>query len=108
MVQKDRLESFYGKDLIIADRDMVESESGSDGILQGTDQEDVSLLVVSDPFGAMTHTDIFIWARHLGIPTGVIHNASIMNAVGASGLQLYTKLWPDCVVGIFHGDMETG
>lgn len=28
-------------------------------------------------------------ARALGIPTRVIHNASIMNAVGACGLQLY-------------------
>ncbi|KAE9400669.1 Diphthine synthase [Gymnopus androsaceus JB14] len=89
MVQKDRLESFYGKELIIADRDMVESESGSDGILKDADKEDVSLLVVGDPFGATTHTDILLRARNLGIPTRVIHNASIMNAVGASGLQLY-------------------
>ncbi|KIK61261.1 hypothetical protein GYMLUDRAFT_59177 [Collybiopsis luxurians FD-317 M1] len=87
MVQKNRLESFYGKELIIADRDMVESES--DEILKGADKEDVCLLVVGDPFGATTHTDILIRARHLGIPTRVIHNASIMNAVGASGLQLY-------------------
>ena len=28
-------------------------------------------------------------ARALGIPTRVVHNASIMNAVGACGLQLY-------------------
>lgn len=89
MIQKDRLEAFYGKELIIADRDMVESESGSDGILKDADKEDVSLLVVGDPFGATTHTDILLRARNLGIPTRVIHNASIMNAVGASGLQLY-------------------
>jgi len=38
---------------------------------------------------ATTHTDIILRARGLGIPTRVIHNASIMNAVGASGLQLY-------------------
>ena len=28
-------------------------------------------------------------ARALGIPTRIVHNASIMNAVGACGLQLY-------------------
>jgi diphthine synthase len=28
-------------------------------------------------------------ARALGIPTRVIHNASILNAAGACGLQLY-------------------
>ncbi|KAF5384509.1 hypothetical protein D9757_006498 [Collybiopsis confluens] len=89
MIEKARLESFYGKEVIVADRDMVESEDGSNEILKNADKEDVCLLVVGDPFGATTHTDILIRARQLGIPTRVIHNASIMNAVGASGLQLY-------------------
>ncbi|KAI0941451.1 diphthine synthase, variant 4 [Taiwanofungus camphoratus] len=87
MVQKDRLEAFYGKELIFADRDMVETES--DEILRDADKDDVSLLVVGDPYGATTHTDIILRARSLRIPTRVIHNASIMNAVGACGLQLY-------------------
>ncbi len=38
---------------------------------------------------ATTHTDLELRARALNIPTKVIHNASIMNAVGACGLQLY-------------------
>jgi len=38
---------------------------------------------------ATTHTDIILRARSLDIPVRVIHNASIMNAVGACGLQLY-------------------
>ncbi|PBK61304.1 Diphthine synthase [Armillaria solidipes] len=87
MVQKEKLEAFYEKPLILADRDMVETES--DEILTNAEREDVSLLVVGDPFGATTHTDIILRARALGIPTRVIHNASIMNAVGACGLQLY-------------------
>ncbi|KAL1746680.1 tetrapyrrole methylase [Schizophyllum fasciatum] len=87
MVQKERLEAFYGKELILADRDMVETES--DEILRDADKEDISLLVVGDPFGATTHTDIILRARGLRIPTRVVHNASIMNAVGACGLQLY-------------------
>ncbi|KAK0196085.1 tetrapyrrole methylase [Armillaria mellea] len=87
MVQKEKLEAFYEKPLILADRDMVETES--DEILANADKEDVSLLVVGDPFGATTHTDIILRAQALGIPTRVIHNASIMNAVGACGLQLY-------------------
>ncbi|OBZ69744.1 Diphthine synthase [Grifola frondosa] len=87
MVQKEKLEALYGKTLILADRDMVETES--DEILRNADTEDVSLLVVGDPFGATTHTDIILRARSLKIPTQVIHNASIMNAVGACGLQLY-------------------
>lgn len=87
MVQKEKLEVFYEKPLILADRDMVETES--DEILANADKEDVSLLVVGDPFGATTHTDIILRARALGIPIRVIHNASIMNAVGVCGLQLY-------------------
>ncbi|KAH9177573.1 Diphthine synthase [Lactarius sanguifluus] len=86
-VRKERLEEFYGKPLILADRDMVETES--DEILRDAHIQDVSLLVVGDPFGATTHTDILLRARALGIPTRVIHNASIMNAIGACGLQLY-------------------
>ncbi|KIP09003.1 hypothetical protein PHLGIDRAFT_103441 [Phlebiopsis gigantea 11061_1 CR5-6] len=87
MVHKERLEAFYGKDLILADRDMVETES--DEILRDADKEDVALLVVGDPFGATTHTDIVLRARNANIPVRVVHNASIMNAVGACGLQLY-------------------
>ncbi|KAF5354920.1 hypothetical protein D9756_005666 [Leucocoprinus leucothites] len=87
MVQKERLETFYEKNIILADRDMVETQS--DEILHNADKEDVSLLVVGDPFGATTHTDIILRARSLNIPVRVIHNASIMNAVGACGLQLY-------------------
>ena len=64
-------------------------ESDSDSILANADQIDVSFLVVGDPYGATTHTDLVIRARELNIPVKVIHNASIMNAVGACGLQLY-------------------
>lgn len=44
-------EAFYGKELILADRDMVETES--DEILRDADKEDISLLVVGDPFGCV-------------------------------------------------------
>jgi diphthine methyl ester synthase len=42
-------ENFYGKELIVADRDLV--ETGSDAILKGAEKDNVSLLVVGDPFG---------------------------------------------------------
>ncbi|KAG1460990.1 hypothetical protein G6F55_003835 [Rhizopus delemar] len=86
-IGKERLESYYGKEVVIADREMVESDS--DSILANADQINVSFLVVGDPYGATTHTDLVIRARELNIPVKVIHNASIMNAVGACGLQLY-------------------
>ncbi|CAG8761403.1 41898_t:CDS:2 [Gigaspora margarita] len=87
MVPKENLEKFYGKELIIADREMVESQS--DEILLNANSLNIAFLVVGDPFGATTHTDLMIRARELNIPVTVIHNASIMNAIGACGLQLY-------------------
>ncbi|GAA5862537.1 hypothetical protein JCM1840_004217 [Sporobolomyces johnsonii] len=86
-VGKERLEAFYGKDIIVADRDMVETES--DAILENADKVDVAFLVVGDPFGATTHADLLLRADALSIPYTVIHNASVMNACGAVGLALY-------------------
>ncbi|KAI8067628.1 diphthine synthase [Gilbertella persicaria] len=86
-VGKEKLEEYYEKPVVIADREMVESDS--DTILANADTVNVSFLVVGDPYGATTHTDLVIRARELGIPVKVIHNASIMNAIGACGLQLY-------------------
>lgn len=84
---KEELEEFYGKNIILADRELV--ESGSDEILANGKEEDIAFLVVGDVFGATTHTDLVIRARELGIEVESIHNASVMNAVGACGLQLY-------------------
>jgi diphthine synthase len=49
----------------------------------------VAFLVVGDPFSATTHMDLLVRARERGIRVQSIHNASIMNAVGCCGLQLY-------------------
>lgn len=87
-VGKEALEEYYGQELILADRDMVEQEA--DEILKGADVSDVAFLVVGDPFGATTHSDLVLRAVAAGIPYRVIHNASIMNAVGCCGLQLYS------------------
>ncbi|XP_060536845.1 diphthine methyl ester synthase [Cylas formicarius] len=84
---KEALEKFYGKDLIIADRELV--EQGADEILVGSDSSNVAFLVVGDPFGATTHTDLVLRAKNRGIKVHVVHNASILNAVGCCGLQLY-------------------
>ncbi|XP_003220035.1 diphthine methyl ester synthase isoform X1 [Anolis carolinensis] len=86
-VGKEALEEFYGKELILADRDVVEQEA--DTILEDAHLCDVAFLVVGDPFGATTHSDLVLRAVKLGIPYQVIHNASILNAVGCCGLQLY-------------------
>ncbi|KAJ7332442.1 hypothetical protein JRQ81_014622 [Phrynocephalus forsythii] len=86
-VGKEALEEFYGKELILADRETVEQEA--DTILKDALQCDVAFLVVGDPFGATTHSDLILRAVKLGVSYRVIHNASILNAVGCCGLQLY-------------------
>ncbi|XP_075221754.1 diphthine methyl ester synthase isoform X1 [Lycorma delicatula] len=86
-VGKEALERYYGCELILADRELVEQSAHE--ILQNADKDDVAFLVVGDPFSATTHTDLSLRAREAGIPCEIIHNASIMNAVGCTGLQLY-------------------
>jgi diphthine methyl ester synthase len=48
-IPKERLETFFGKDVIVADREMVESHA--DEILHNAQNEDIAFLVVGDPFG---------------------------------------------------------
>ena len=57
--------------------------------LKGSWLADFFQQVVGDPFGATTHSDLFIRAREKGIQTRVVHNASIMNAIGCCGLQVF-------------------
>jgi len=81
------MEKFYGKTIILADRDMV--ESSSDEIIDKAKSSKVSVLVVGDPFCATTHSDLFLRAKNLGIQVSVVHNASIVSAIGCTGLHIY-------------------
>jgi diphthine synthase len=64
-------------------------EQEADIMLTNAETKEVAFLVVGDPFSATTHTDLILRAKERGIKFQVIHNASIMNAVGSCGLQLY-------------------
>ena len=85
-INKERLEEVYGKTILLADRDTVETQA-EDVILQH--DKDVAFLVVGDPLCATTHTDLWLRARQRGIPVEIVHNASIMGAAASSGLSLY-------------------
>ena len=89
-VGKERLEKFYGKEVTVAYRETVENEM--DRILEDIAKNpelDFAFLVVGDVFCATTHSDLYLRAVKLGIKVVSIHNASIMNAIGATGLQVY-------------------
>lgn len=82
------MENLYGKKVIVSDRDLVEKKA-EDTILKDAEKEDVAFLVVGDVFGATTHVDLTLRAKKKGIEVKYFHNASIMNAVGITGLELY-------------------
>ncbi|MBD3209572.1 diphthine synthase, partial [Candidatus Woesearchaeota archaeon] len=85
--KKEELETFFNKPIVLANREMVEVGGGN--IVDEAKEQDVAFLVVGDPFGATTHTDLFLRARKKGVHIEVIHNASILSAVGVVGLELY-------------------
>ena len=66
-------------------------ETGTDAILSAAKAGSASVLVVGDPFCATTHSDLCLRANELGIKVEVIHNASIMSAIGACGLQMCVR-----------------
>jgi len=88
MCTREKLEEFYGREVIEADRELVE-QGADDSILRYAKEGEVAFLVVGDVFGATTHSDLCVRAVEMGIEYKVIHNTSIMNAVGCCGLQLY-------------------
>ncbi|ADV22847.1 diphthine synthase [Cryptococcus gattii E566] len=88
MVEKEKLEAFYERPVITATRELVELEA--DDILKDADKVDISFLVVGDPLGATTHSDLLLRAQSRNIPTSIIHNASILTALGSTGLQMYS------------------
>ncbi len=84
------LETFLGVKLIEADRDFCELEV--DKLLErvAKDKEgSYAFLVVGDAFCATTHSDLFLRAAQIGVEVRVMHNASIISAVGCCGLQVY-------------------
>jgi diphthine synthase len=86
-VSKSQLEKFYGKEIIFSSRDDVESDDNE--ILFEAKDSDVAFLVIGDVFSATTHTDLRIRAKNLGIKVEIIYNASVLTAVGVTGLELY-------------------
>ena len=84
---KDELEDYFNKSIIVADRNMVEVDG--DRIVDEALEHNVAFLVVGDPFVATTHSDLFLRAKSRGVVVRVVHNASIINAVGVVGLELY-------------------
>jgi len=83
----EKLEKFYGKKIILADRELV--EKNSDEIIVAAKKGRVAFLVIGDVFGATTHTDLYLRAKQENVNVIVVNNASVLNAIGIIGLELY-------------------
>ncbi|XP_076283921.1 diphthine methyl ester synthase [Lasioglossum baleicum] len=81
------LEQFYGRPILETNGELVENNALE--ILAKSKTENVALLVVGDPFGATRHTDLILRAQEQNLQVKLVHNASILTAIGCCGLQLY-------------------
>ncbi len=82
------IEKLIGKKIELADRTIVEQKA-EQTILAAAADGDAALLVIGDPLVATTHTDLLQRAEKLKIPVTIVHNASIISAIGTTGLQVY-------------------
>jgi diphthine synthase len=81
------LEAATGKKVSLIGREFV--EDGKE-ILEKASRSSVALAVQGDPMIATTHNDLRVRATSLGIPTRVIHGATIPSAAASeSGLHYY-------------------
>ncbi|MCX6688726.1 MAG: diphthine synthase [Methanoregula sp.] len=82
------LEQFYQKPVRPLFREDVEQHP--DELLDCASRGNVVFLCAGDPMVSTTHADLRMRAEKRGIPTAIIHAASIASAVcGLSGLQNY-------------------
>jgi diphthine synthase len=82
---KHQLEEILNKKIISANREKVENLS----IVDEAKKLSVALLVYGSPLTATTHISLINECKILGIKYKIIYNASILDAVAETGLQLY-------------------
>lgn len=81
------LEQFYGRPILETNEELVENDALE--ILAKSEKGNVALLVVGDPFGATRHTNLILRAQEQNLQVKLVHNASVLTAIGCCGLQLY-------------------
>jgi diphthine synthase len=82
-----KLEKFYGKKIILVDRERV--EKNGEEIVKEALKKEVAFLVIGSPLMATTHVSLMMDANKLGVVVKVVGNASVFDAIGITGLQLY-------------------
>jgi len=84
-----RLEKLVGKKIQFLTRANLEEENGAK-LFSAAEAGKTVFLIPGDPFIATTHVTLRIEAAKRGVPTRIIHGASIISAIiGLSGLHNY-------------------
>lgn len=87
-ISVEEMSKLYAKEIILLHREDVEQHP--EAILEAAQSGTVVVLCGGDPMVSTTHADLRIRAQDAGIPSKIIHGASIASAVcGISGLQNY-------------------
>ncbi|MBW2979449.1 diphthine synthase [Candidatus Woesearchaeota archaeon] len=82
---KEALEKITGKRIMLANRKLVESHE----LIKKAKEKNIALLIIGDVFSATTHITLFLEAKKQNVEIRVMHNASILTAIGITGLELY-------------------
>lgn len=80
------LETFYGRSVTVVGREFVED---GNVLLSQAGYQQIALLIAGDVFAATTHIALLAEAKKKGVDVEVIHNSSVLTAVGITGLELY-------------------
>ncbi len=78
------LEKLINKKIINVGRDFVENFDVSEA-----KKENIAFLIVGDVFSATTHLSLFNDCKNKNIEIKIFNNASVLTAVGITGLSLY-------------------
>ncbi len=82
---KEELEHVLGKKIILVNRDFIESLK----IIDESKKLDIALLVYGSPLTATTHISLIQEAKKSNVKYKIMYNASILDAVAETGLQIY-------------------
>jgi len=82
-----KMEKIVGKKIFVLSRKDLEEEAKK--IIEEAKNKKIVLLVQGDPLVATTHITLIQEARKRKVKVKIIHNASIVSAIGETGLHLY-------------------
>lgn len=84
---KEKLEKIIGKEIEELKREDLEQHASR--IIDEAKTKNVVVFVPGDPMIATTHTILIEQARKDNIEVNIVHNASIVSAIGETGLHIY-------------------